>query len=95
MCFEGFVLFGLIYALWKFFPKVRDHVMSLYLIGYGSARFVIEFFREPDVHIGINFLGMTRGQMLCSAMILSGVALWAVRWRLNEKIFNASSGKRQ
>jgi phosphatidylglycerol:prolipoprotein diacylglycerol transferase len=80
MCFEGFVLFGLICALWKFFPKTRDHVMSLYLIGYGVARFAIEFFREPDAHIGINILGMTRGQMLCSAMILSGVALWAARY---------------
>jgi phosphatidylglycerol:prolipoprotein diacylglycerol transferase len=79
MCFEGFILFGLIYAAWRIFPKIRDHVMSLYLIGYGTARFFIEFFREPDAHIGINFLGMSRGQMLCSAMILSGIALWAVR----------------
>ena len=76
MCFEGFVLFGVIYALWKVFPKVREHVMSLYLIGYGTARFFIEFFREPDAHIGLNFIGMTRGQMLCTAMILGGIGLW-------------------
>ena len=79
MCFEGFVLFGIIYAFWKIFPKTRDHVMALYLIGYGTARFFIEFFREPDVQIGLNAFGMSRGQMLCSAMILSGAALWVAR----------------
>jgi phosphatidylglycerol:prolipoprotein diacylglycerol transferase len=82
MCFEGFVLFGIIYALWKIFPKLRDHAMALYLIGYGTARFFIEFFREPDAHIGLNFLSMSRGQMLCFAMILSGIALWVWRKRV-------------
>jgi len=79
MCFEGFVLFCILYALWRIFPKLRDHVMALYLMGYGTARFFIEFFREPDAHIGLNFLGMSRGQMLCSAMIISGIALLAAR----------------
>jgi len=81
MCFEGFVLFGLIYVLWRLFPKIRDHVMAVYLIGYGTARFFIEFFREPT-HIGLmanNAEILTRGQILCSAMILSGIALWALR----------------
>jgi len=82
MCFEGFVLFGILYALWRIYPSLRNHVMALYLIGYGVARFFIEFFREPDAHIGLNFLSMSRGQMLCSAMILSGVALWAWRKRV-------------
>jgi len=82
MCFEGFVLFGILYALWRIYPSLRNHVMSLYLIGYGTARFFIEFFREPDAHIGLNFLSMSRGQMLCSAMILSGIALWAWRKRV-------------
>ncbi|MDR2593787.1 MAG: prolipoprotein diacylglyceryl transferase [Fibromonadaceae bacterium] len=82
MCFEGFILFGILYALWRIYPSLRNHVMSLYLIGYGTARFFIEFFREPDAHIGLNFLDMSRGQMLCSIMILSGVALWAWRKRV-------------
>jgi len=84
MCFEGFVLFGILYALWKIFPKLREHTMALYLIGYGTARFFIEFFREPDAHIGLNFLNMSRGQMLCSVMILSGVALWV--WRACKRV---------
>ncbi|MDR2999635.1 MAG: prolipoprotein diacylglyceryl transferase [Fibromonadaceae bacterium] len=76
MCFEGFILFGFLYVLWKIFPKIRDHIMALYLIGYGVARYFIEFFREPT-HADI--LWMTRGQALCAVMILSGIALWA--WR--------------
>lgn len=79
MCFEGFVLFFIIYVLWRFLPKTREHVMAVYLIGYGVARFFIEFFREPDAQIGLNALGMSRGQVLCSIMILSGIALWAIR----------------
>jgi phosphatidylglycerol:prolipoprotein diacylglycerol transferase len=92
MCFEGFILFGLLYALWRLFPKLKDHVMALYLIGYGTARFFIEFFRQPDAHIGLNFLGMSRGQMLCLAMILSGITLWAVRAYTLSK---ASSGPKR
>ncbi len=82
MCFEGFILFGILYALWRIYPKLRDHAMALYLIGYGTARFFIEFFREPDAHIGLNFLSMSRGQVLCSVMILSGATLWVWRRRV-------------
>ena len=99
MCFEGFILFGILYALWRLFPKLKDHVMALYLIGYGTARFFIEFFRQPDAHLCqphmdlcVNALGMSRGQMLCLAMILSGGALWAVRAYTLSK---ASSGPKR
>ena len=78
MCFEGFVLFGIIYALWRVFPKTREHVMAIYLAGYGIARFFIEFFREPDAHITLT-LGMTRGQTLCAAMVLSAALLYKLR----------------
>ena len=40
-------------------------------------RFVIEFFREPDVYLGLQALGLSRGQWLCVPMILAGLALWA------------------
>ena len=45
-------------------------------MGYGLLRFFVEFFREPDSHIGFDALGwMTRGQMLCIPMILFGAYL--------------------
>ena len=43
-------------------------------------RFVVEFFREPDAHIGFDlFDGLTRGQLLCVPMVLGGALIlyWA------------------
>jgi len=81
MCFEGFILFGLLYALWKLLPKTRDHVMALYLIGYGAARYFIEFFRE-ETHEPLLSI-MTRGQTFCAAMVLCGIILWVIRGNIN------------
>jgi phosphatidylglycerol:prolipoprotein diacylglycerol transferase len=47
------------------------------LLGYGFFRFVAEFFREPDAHLGLLSLGMSMGQWLCVPMMLGGVLLWA------------------
>ena len=75
MCFEGIILFVLLWNLRKI-PFLRDKMPCLYLMGYGLFRFFIEFFRRPDAHLGrIDLFGMSRGQTLCSLMILAGV-IW-------------------
>jgi phosphatidylglycerol:prolipoprotein diacylglycerol transferase len=39
-------------------------------------RFLLEFFRQPDAHIGL-FLGLfSMGQILCLAMIIAAAILW-------------------
>ncbi|HAD47870.1 MAG TPA: prolipoprotein diacylglyceryl transferase, partial [Idiomarina sp.] len=48
---------------------------GLFLLGYGVARFVVEFFREPDAHLGLLSLGMSMGQWLTIPMILLGIGL--------------------
>lgn len=48
---------------------------GVFLIGYGVARFTVEFFREPDAHLGVLSLGMTMGQWLCLPMMISGLAI--------------------
>jgi prolipoprotein diacylglyceryltransferase len=53
-------------------------IAAAFLIGYGAFRFVIEFFRQPDQGIGLGFLDLSRGQMLCTGMILAGVIVWAM-----------------
>ena len=54
--------------------------MGIFLAGYGVMRFFIEFYREPDSHLGYAHLGtFTRGQLLCFLMILIGVALLVLR----------------
>jgi phosphatidylglycerol:prolipoprotein diacylglycerol transferase len=71
---EGVFLFGILWFLRKFL-KAEKLMMPFYLIAYGLIRFLIEFYREPDAHIMLNTLGLSRGQMLCSAMIISGAVL--------------------
>ena len=72
---EGLLLFVL---LWLFARKDRKQgqVSAVFLLGYGSFRFMAEYFREPDAHLGILSLGMSMGQWLCLPMILGGIGLW-------------------
>ena len=45
-------------------------------------RFIAEYFREPDAHLGLLALGLTMGQWLCVPMVLGGMALW---WRAGRR----------
>jgi phosphatidylglycerol:prolipoprotein diacylglycerol transferase len=49
------------------------------LLGYGFFRFLAEFFREPDAHLGLLSLGLSMGQWLCVPMMLGGI--WLLRRR--------------
>ena len=72
---EGIVLF---LVLWTLRRRLRTPgaTLAVYLIGYGTARFIVEFFREPDSHLGFVFLFFSMGQILCSLMILAGLGLF-------------------
>ena len=72
---EGLLLFVL---LWLYARKERKEgqVAAAFSVGYGLLRFIAEFFREPDAHLGILSLGMSMGQWLCVPMIVGGAALW-------------------
>ena len=48
----------------------------MFLLGYGLMRFVAEYFREPDAHLGLLALGMSMGQWLCVPMVVIGTGLW-------------------
>jgi phosphatidylglycerol:prolipoprotein diacylglycerol transferase len=56
-------------------------MLGLYLIGYGTVRFFIEFVREPDAHLGPVVSIFSMGQVLCTGMILTGVLLLAWCYR--------------
>ncbi|SQI36260.1 Prolipoprotein diacylglyceryl transferase [Leminorella richardii] len=79
MCLEGIVLF-LILNLFIRKARPAGSVSGLFLIGYGTFRFVIEFFRQPDVQLGLFGL-FSMGQLLSLPMILIGVLMvvWAYR----------------
>jgi len=72
---EGVLLFAI---LWWYsrFPRRVGRVSGLFLVCYGVFRFVVEFVREPDPHIGyLAFDWLTMGQVLSIPMILLGAAL--------------------
>lgn len=61
--------------------KAPGRITGVFVLLYGLSRIVVEFFREPDAHIGYlagNWL--TMGMVLSLPMVLLG--LWAV-WRAN------------
>lgn len=71
---EGLLLFV---ALWIYSatPRKPGAVSGFFALGYGLARFLVEFVRVPDAHLGYLAFGwLTMGQVLC--LPLMGVGLW-------------------
>lgn len=81
---EGVVLFAL---LWWFSrqPRPAGSVSGLFLIGYGTLRFLVEFTREPDAHLGLLSAGLSMGQLLSLPMILVGAAFMFFAYRSTAK----------
>ncbi|AUT60171.1 prolipoprotein diacylglyceryl transferase [Paraburkholderia terrae] len=77
---EGVVLF---LVLWFFTRKPRPvgAASAVFLIGYGLARFTVEFAREPDDFLGLLAFGLSMGQWLSLPMVIAGVLMlvWAYR----------------
>ena len=90
--FEGIVLFLILWFLRKKSP-FTGFLTSMYTIGYGLFRFVIEYFREPDADIGYritavpdspiyfntSLLNLSTGQIFCLIMIVGGISLLITR----------------
>lgn len=72
LALEGIILFTL---LWWFSGKKRPvgAVSAVFLIAYGLFRFLVEFTRQPDAHLGLLDLGLSMGQWLSLPMIVIGV----------------------
>ena len=81
---EGVALFCI---LWWFSRKQRPigAISALFLIGYGSFRFLVEFTRQPDDYLGLLQLGLSMGQWLSLPMILIGIWMW---FKANAQQFN-------
>lgn len=76
---EGVVLFLILFVLGQS-QKVRRRpgtLVGVFLVGYGTARLFVEFFRQPDPHIGFLMAGSTMGQWLSIPMVLLGLVIIA------------------
>jgi len=86
--FEGIVLWLLLWFLVRKRASFRGLATGLYAIGYGTIRFILEYFREPDLGMGYiigdrsaptykvtSLLNISMGQILSSCMIVAGVLI--------------------
>ena len=74
--FEGIILFIiLLYFRNKGLMKTPGLISGLFLIFYSIFRFVIEFFRAPDLQIGYLFLNLTMGQIVSLIFFLIGILI--------------------
>lgn len=75
---EGIVLFILLWVLTHRFSALKKPgvVTGAFICGYGCARILVEFFREPDAQIGYLFGGwLTMGMVLSAPMVIVGAGL--------------------
>lgn len=81
---EGVVLF---FILWLVTRKPRSLGLAsgIFLIGYGVFRFIVEFYREPDAHLGLYFSFISKGQILSIPMILIGILIIYLGYLSQEK----------
>lgn len=71
---EGIILSLLLWMI-KSRTKIYGIISAFFMIGYGSFRFMVEFFREPDAQLGFIVGSFSMGQILCFIMILIGIIL--------------------
>jgi phosphatidylglycerol:prolipoprotein diacylglycerol transferase len=56
-------------------------VSAVFMFCYGSFRFITEFFRIPDSHLGfVAFDWLTMGQILSLPMIIFGVVVFIIAY---------------
>lgn len=74
---EGLLLLVVLNALRPMVQRrfAPGFLMGLFLVGYAVSRFVVEFFREPDAHLGFLLFGATMGQLLTIPMAAAGIWL--------------------
>ena len=83
---EGLLLFGVLtYLIWRRdWLKSPGRIAGLFIAGYGVARFLVEFARQPDaqfvtqtnplgLYVQMGGLGLTAGQLLSLPMIAVGI----------------------
>ena len=105
--FEGLVLWLVLWFFIRKKPRFEGFAAGIYIVGYGLARFVIEYFREPDSGLGYiiklgdpeaststftTLFNFSMGQILSFLMIAGGLTFLLVQKRRGER--NLEQAKR-
>ena len=77
---EGLVLFVLIWAVGRR-PRPAGTLVWTFIVGYSACRIFVEFFREPDAHLGLLAGVVTMGQLLSAPMLVLGIVMLIVTTR--------------
>jgi len=78
--FEGLILFFLLnYLVKKDIFKKSGLISSIFLIFYSLFRFFLEFFREPDSHIGYLAYNLSTGQIISVIFFILGIFLYLLK----------------
>jgi phosphatidylglycerol:prolipoprotein diacylglycerol transferase len=57
---------------------------GLFLLLYGVFRFLIEFLREPDEHLGLFLKYFSMGQLLCIPLIVVGILIYLKKYQSHD-----------
>ena len=77
---EGIVLLLILIYFWtKDYLKNSGKLSALFLIFYSIFRFIIEYFRTPDEHLGYLALNLTMGQLLSFLFFIAGFSLYYLK----------------
>ena len=82
--FEGLILFAIVWPL-RNKKLFTGFISGLYIFGYGFFRFFIEFYRQPDEHLGFVLGSLSMGQVLCIAMMIGAGVLWYLAKRVERR----------
>tara|TARA_A100001015_G_scaffold235129_1_gene266830 strand:+ start:565 stop:1347 length:783 start_codon:yes stop_codon:yes gene_type:complete len=85
--FEGLILFLiLIYYRNRGFLKIPGLISGLFLIFYSIFRFIIEFVRVPDEHLGYVFANLSMGQIISFIFLLIGIYLIVIKYENKKEL---------
>ena len=75
---EGILLFTILFFLQnrKIFIYKSGLISSLFLIFYSLFRFICEYFREPDPHVGLQFFNLSLGQIYSIFFFIIGIIVF-------------------
>jgi len=80
---EGLLLFTVL-AVINRLKTPPGTVFWSFIAGYGMARFFVEYFRQPDSHLGLFFGSLSMGQLLSIPMIALGLFMIVRGYRTTE-----------